>query len=74
MEIAFTGIIDISLVLILIGTIVYGYKKGFVEQFINIISHFVGFFFSILFSKSLANVLKNLSIISVIALNILSLN
>lgn len=62
MDLLFTGIIDLVIVAIVIGTIIYGYKKGFVEQFISIISHFVGITFSILFAKPLANIIKKLSL------------
>lgn len=62
MNLWFFGILDIFIFGLLVFSIIYGYKKGFVEQFISFINHIFGFIFSLLFAQPLANVLKTLSL------------
>lgn len=52
------GFFDIIIILSFIGALILGYKKGFLEKFLNIANALCGFFAALVFSRGFAKVLS----------------
>lgn len=59
MNLGICGIVDICLVVLLLIMLFIGYKKGFMEKFLNMSKVLCGFICSVLFCNSFATTLKS---------------